>query len=145
MAPSTPCKRRRDQQKLIKTTILADDQQTVALGGLMRDNSTYGQQKVPGLGDVPVLSNLFRSKSKNSDKTNLIVFLQPTILRNGTAVASVTEKVLKVSAPCSWLLTKMAHSNNYRSMSTPCFPIPPNERGAFSLPANDLVTPASKT
>lgn len=81
-------------KNLIKTTILADDQQTVALGGLMRDNSTYGQQKVPGLGDIPVVGNLFKSKSKNSDKTNLIVFLQPTILRNGTAVASMTEKSL---------------------------------------------------
>lgn len=52
-------------KNLIKTTILADDQQTVALGGSMRDNNnTYGQQKVPGLGDVPVLGNLFRSKAK---------------------------------------------------------------------------------
>ena len=81
-------------KNLIRTTVLADDQQTIALGGLMRDNSTYNQQKVPGLGDLPGIGGLFRSKSKNADKTNLIVFLQPTILRNGSAVASVTERSL---------------------------------------------------
>ena len=79
-------------KSLINTTILADDQQTIALGGLMRDNSTTRQQKVPGLGNVPVIGRLFRSDNDNSQKSNLIIFLQPTILRDGGAVASVTER-----------------------------------------------------
>lgn len=79
-------------KSLINTTILADDQQTIALGGLMRDNTTNGAQKVPGLGDVPLLGRLFRSDNSKTDKSNLIIFLQPTILRNGGAVASVTER-----------------------------------------------------
>ncbi len=79
-------------KSLINTTILADDQQTIALGGLMRDNSTTRQQKVPGLGNVPLLGRLFRSDNDNSQKSNLIIFLQPTILRDGGAVASVTER-----------------------------------------------------
>ena len=79
-------------KSLINTTILADDQQTIALGGLMRDNSTTRQQKVPGLGNVPILGRLFRSDNDNSQKSNLIIFLQPTILRDGGAVASVTER-----------------------------------------------------
>ena len=79
-------------KSLINTTILADDQQTIALGGLMRDNSTTSQQKVPGLGNVPLFGRLFRSNNDNTQKSNLIIFLQPTILRDGGAVASVTER-----------------------------------------------------
>ena len=79
-------------KSLINTTILADDQQTIALGGLMRDNTTTRQQKVPGLGDVPVIGRLFRSDNDSTQKSNLIIFLQPTILRDGGAVASVTER-----------------------------------------------------
>ncbi|SLJ85435.1 type II secretion system secretin GspD [Psychrobacter sp. DAB_AL43B] len=79
-------------KSLINTTILADDQQTIALGGLMRDNSTTRQQKVPGLGNVPLIGRLFRSDNDNTQKSNLIIFLQPTILRDGGAVASVTER-----------------------------------------------------
>ena len=79
-------------KSLINTTILADDQQTIALGGLMRDNTTTRQQKVPGLGNVPLLGRLFRSDNDTTQKSNLIIFLQPTILRDGGAVASVTER-----------------------------------------------------
>ena len=79
-------------KSLINTTILADDQQTIALGGLMRDNTTNGAQKVPGLGDIPLFGRLFRSDDIKTDKSNLIIFLQPTILRDGGAVASVTER-----------------------------------------------------
>tara|TARA_R110002020_G_scaffold1649_2_gene7460 strand:+ start:938 stop:3181 length:2244 start_codon:yes stop_codon:yes gene_type:complete len=79
-------------KSLINTTILADDQQTIALGGLMRDNTTTRQQKVPGLGNVPVIGRLFRSDNDTTQKSNLIIFLQPTILRDGGAVASVTER-----------------------------------------------------
>nr|WP_199508408.1 MULTISPECIES: type II secretion system secretin GspD [unclassified Psychrobacter] len=79
-------------KSLINTTILADDQQTIALGGLMRDNTTTNQQSVPGLGRVPVIGRLFRSDSDSTQKSNLIIFLQPTILRDGGAVASVTER-----------------------------------------------------
>ena len=79
-------------KSLINTTILADDQQTIALGGLMRDNSTTQQQKVPGLGNVPIIGRLFRSDNDSAQKSNLIIFLQPTILRDGGAVASVTER-----------------------------------------------------
>lgn len=79
-------------KSLINTTILADDQQTIALGGLLRDNTTNGAQKVPGLGDLPLVGRLFRSDDTKTDKSNLIIFLQPTILRDGGAVASVTER-----------------------------------------------------
>ncbi|TPW12868.1 MAG: proteinral secretion pathway protein D [Halothiobacillaceae bacterium] len=71
----------------IKTSILAEDGQTVVLGGLIKDNVDGNQQKVPLLGDIPLLGALFRYKSDNLEKTNLMVFIRPTILRD-TAVTS---------------------------------------------------------
>ena len=133
-------------KNLIKTTILADDQQTVALGGLMRDNSTYGQQKVPGLGDIPVVGNLFKSKSKNSDKTNLIVFLQPTILRNGTAVASMTEKSLEGIRTMQLVIDKNGTLKQIPLNIDNAYPLHPNTTPApiVDVPKNDLVMPASQ-
>lgn len=128
-------------KNLIKTTILADDQQTVALGGLMRDNSTFGQQKVPGLGDIPVLGNLFKSKSKNSDKTNLIVFLQPTILRNGTAIASMTEKSLDGIRTMQLVIDK---NGTLKQIPLNINQLHPKTlaHSILETPKNDLVLPA---
>ncbi|MFP6812185.1 MAG: secretin N-terminal domain-containing protein, partial [Moraxella sp.] len=132
-------------KNLIKTTILADNQQTVALGGLMRDNSTYGQQKVPGLGDAPILGNLFRSKSKNSDKTNLIVFLQPTILRNGSAVASVTEKSLDGIRTMQLVIDKNGTLKQIPLNISAMFPNTNTVQNSVKLPTDDLVTPAEQS
>ncbi len=132
-------------KNLIKTTILADNQQTVALGGLMRDNSTYGQQKVPGLGDAPILGNLFRSKSKNSDKTNLIVFLQPTILRNGSAVASVTEKSLDGIRTMQLVIDKNGTLKQIPLNVNAMFPNTSTVQNGVKLPTDDLVTPAEQS
>ena len=132
-------------KNLIKTTILADDQQTVALGGLMRDNSTYGQQKVPGVGDVPIFGNLFKSKTKNSDKTNLIVFLQPTILRNGSAVASVTEKSLDGIRTMQLVIDKNGTLKQIPLNVNAMFPSTPSVQNSVKIPTDDLVTPAEQS
>ena len=132
-------------KNLIKTTILADNQQTVALGGLMRDNSIYGQQKVPGLGDAPILGNLFRSKTKNSDKTNLIVFLQPTILRNGSAVASVTEKSLDGIRTMQLVIDKNGTLKQIPLNISAMFPNTNTVQNGVKLPTDDLVTPAEQS
>lgn len=66
----------------IKTSIIVDDRQVVVLGGLIRDDVQESIQKVPLLGDIPLLGWLFRSKSATKGKTNLMVFLQTSILRD---------------------------------------------------------------
>ncbi|MBK8164105.1 MAG: type II secretion system secretin GspD [Gammaproteobacteria bacterium] len=66
----------------IKTSIIVDDRQVVVLGGLIRDDVQESLQKVPLLGDIPLLGMLFRSKTATKNKTNLMVFLQTTILRD---------------------------------------------------------------
>lgn len=78
-------------KRLIKTTILADDQQTIALGGLIQDDSTQSLSQVPGLGRLPLLGGLFRSKSNEQTKRNLLVFLQPTILRGNEGVRELSQ------------------------------------------------------
>ena len=65
----------------LATTIVAENNQMVVLGGLIQDDISNNVQKVPLLGDVPLLGNLFRYKSNKRRKTNLLVFLRPQIIR----------------------------------------------------------------
>ena len=69
-------------RRVINTTVMADNRGTVVLGGLISDDSTSGESKVPGLGDIPVVGELFKSRSANNTSRTLFVFLRPTILRN---------------------------------------------------------------
>ena len=66
----------------IKTTVTVGDREIVALGGLLDDNEQRTLQKVPLLGDIPVLGEVFRSRARSRVKTNLMVFIRPTIMRN---------------------------------------------------------------
>ena len=68
-------------ERSIKTTVLVDDSKLLVLGGLIKDDLVETEQKVPLLGDIPLLGMLFRYKSVKKVKTNLMVFLRPTILR----------------------------------------------------------------
>ncbi len=65
----------------IQTTMTVDDGQIMAIGGLLDDNERRTLEKVPLLGDIPVLGELFRSRTRTRGKTNLMVFIRPTILR----------------------------------------------------------------
>lgn len=76
-------------KRQIKTNVLADDGETIVLGGLIRDDETYQESKVPLLGDIPWLGALFRSTQKVVNKQNLVVFLKPTILRDKAANRAV--------------------------------------------------------
>jgi general secretion pathway protein D len=74
----------------INTTVTVDDGQIIALGGLIDENERRAIEKVPLLGDIPFLGNLFRSKSRDRTKTNLMVFIRPTIIRNAKDAAKLT-------------------------------------------------------
>ncbi|MGC4366795.1 type II secretion system secretin GspD [Hydrogenophaga sp. R2] len=73
----------------IESTVLVDDGAIVVLGGLLQDEYAGNQDKVPGLGDVPVLGNLFRSESRSRRKTNLMVFLRPVVMRDGRETSTL--------------------------------------------------------
>jgi len=74
----------------IKTTVIVDDSQVIVLGGLIQDEMTDAESKVPFLGDVPVLGNLFKSKKSTKEKRNLMVFLLPRIIRDNEDNRAIT-------------------------------------------------------
>jgi general secretion pathway protein D len=69
-------------KRTIESNVLVDDGSIVVLGGLLQDQYSNNQQKVPGVGDVPVFGNLFRSEARLRSKTNLMVFLRPVVVRD---------------------------------------------------------------
>lgn len=79
-------------KRSVKSTILANDGQIIVLGGLIRDNVKTQVSKVPLLGDIPLLGWLFTSTKDVTEKTNLMVFLRPTLLRTSTDGASMSER-----------------------------------------------------
>ena len=77
-------------KRSLESTVLVDDGQIVVLGGLIQDSQTDGSDKVPFLGDIPFAGALFRYDTRVRSKTNLMVFLRPTIVRNTTTSNSLT-------------------------------------------------------
>ena len=69
-------------KRTVDTTVIVKDQQTVVIGGLIDDTTTASENKVPVLGDIPLLGWLFRKTSDETIKTNLYVFLTPRIIKN---------------------------------------------------------------
>ena len=77
-------------KRAIKTNVVVDDGQMVVLGGLIQEELREGEQRVPGLGDIPLLGWFFRYNKTETVKTNLMVFLQPTILKDAAITAAHT-------------------------------------------------------
>nr|WP_315476328.1 type II secretion system secretin GspD [uncultured Undibacterium sp.] len=74
----------------LSTNVLAEDGQIIALGGLIGDDTKEGVEKVSFLGDLPIIGNLFKYKKQERKKTNLMVFLRPTVIRNAEQSSSVS-------------------------------------------------------
>ena len=72
-------------KRAIESSVLVNDGAIVVLGGLLRDEYNSVENKVPVLGDVPLLGNLFKSRNRSYTKTNLMVFLRPVIVRDAAA------------------------------------------------------------
>lgn len=79
-------------KRSIKSTILAEDGQVIVLGGLIQDDVTQTDSKVPLLGDIPLLGRLFRSTKDTRIKRNLMVFLRPTVIRDAAGLAALSGK-----------------------------------------------------
>lgn len=76
-------------KRSIDTNILVDDGQIIVLGGLIDDKANDTDDKVPGLGDLPLIGGLFKYRSRTREKTNLMVFLRPTVIRNNEQSVSL--------------------------------------------------------
>jgi general secretion pathway protein D len=77
-------------KRSIESTVLVDDGQMIVLGGLIQDSISTNTEKVPLLGDLPLLGALFRYDTRKQTKTNLMVFLRPVVLRDSADSNAVT-------------------------------------------------------
>ena len=69
-------------KRSIESTVLVDDGSVIVIGGLLEDSYALGQDKVPVMGDLPVVGGLFRNEKRTRQKTNLMVFLRPMVIRD---------------------------------------------------------------
>ncbi|MCR9183807.1 MAG: type II secretion system secretin GspD [Halieaceae bacterium] len=77
-------------ERVLQTKVLAADGRVVVLGGLIKDDVQDASQKVPLLGDIPLLGRLFRNDAVQVIKTNLLIFIRPTIIRDDEQLAGAT-------------------------------------------------------
>ena len=77
-------------KRSIESNVVVEDGAIVVLGGLLTDEYSGGQEKVPGLGDVPIFGNLFKGESRSRKKSNLMVFLRPVVVRDATATDNLS-------------------------------------------------------
>ncbi len=80
------------QQRRVKTTVAVNDGDSLALGGLIQQRNTLSRDQIPVLGDVPILGNLFKNKDDTIKRTELMIFIHPTVVRNEAEARSVTEE-----------------------------------------------------
>jgi general secretion pathway protein D len=106
--------------------VVAKDGQTVVIGGLISDNTSQRKDKVPYLGDIPVLGNLFQFSDDRTNKINLLIFLTPHIIRDETEMAALAsgerdrfkQFLQEHKAPPRW----------QEQLERPSFAPPPGER-----------------
>ncbi len=79
-------------KRALESSVVVDDTQIIVLGGLIEDRLTDGTEKVPVLGDVPALGSLFRYDARRRQKTNLMIFIKPTVLRTGADGRDLTSE-----------------------------------------------------
>ncbi len=83
------------QTRKLSSTVAVQDGDSIALGGLIRQSDTHGDSGVPVLKEIPVLGHLFSSTSKTGERTELLIFLRPRIIRSPAAAREVTEQLKK--------------------------------------------------
>ena len=121
-------------KRSIESTVLVDDGSIVVLGGLLQDEYAGNQDKVPGLGDVPVIGGLFRSETRSRKKTNLMVFLRPVVLRDSRDTTSLALDRYD-----------LMRATQQQAQPTPSRAVPINESGVLPpmAPAAPKAAPAA--
>lgn len=111
----------------LKTAVLVDDGQTIVIGGLIEDVRSKSRKKVPLLGDIPIVGNLFRYHQTGDEKKNLMLFIRPTIMRNSETLVKATQD--------RYTKLKLIDGGS-RAIELPNRP-----ENLFETPAYDLRTP----
>ncbi len=132
-------------KRSIESNVVVDDGNIIVLGGLLEDSYSQGEDKVPVMGDLPVVGGLFRSENRTRNKTNLMVFLRPVVVRDAaTSEALMVDRYDAIRGLQQ--VTQPASSLPLRSISgAPVLPeLPQRSAPATRLqpaPMQDLVTP----
>jgi general secretion pathway protein D len=135
-------------KRSIKTTVLIEDGGIIVLGGLMSDTVTQSEDRVPVLGAIPLLGNLFKSRSGSRQKKNLLVFIRPKILRDADATETTSEGKYEEVRQEEKKLGK-GHINLLPGEKQPVIPVippksalPPPSPPAITNPAGATPNPA---
>lgn len=80
------------RQRKLSTTVVVNNGETLTLGGLIQERDTKGVKQIPVLGNIPLLGNLFKEKSDNIDRTELIIFIRPRVIRDLNEARQVTDE-----------------------------------------------------
>jgi len=128
-------------KRSIESTVLVDDGAIVVLGGLLQDEYSGNQEKVPGLADVPIIGGLFKSEARSRKKTNLMVFLRPVVLRDARAASNLSldryelmRAVQKDAQPASSIVLQINESPVMPPQSPPAAVTAPAPAPAASTP-----------
>lgn len=137
-------------KRTIESNVLVDDGNIVVLGGLLQDEYSGNAEKIPGLADVPLFGNLFKSEARSRKKTNLMVFLRPVVVRDAKDSDRLSldrydlmRSGLKDNQPVPSSLVPINES--------PILPPPPPRSGVKSITGSDTMPvapvagPAAKT
>jgi general secretion pathway protein D len=79
-------------ERSINTEVIAQSGQTIILGGLISNNSSQKESKVPFLGDLPLIGALFRAQTQSGDKTELVIFVTPKVIESSAEWQDITNK-----------------------------------------------------
>jgi general secretion pathway protein D len=128
-------------KRAITNQVMVEDGQTIVLGGLLEDKLTEGKSQVPILGSIPILGNLFKARNSNKSKTNLLVFIKPTILRDGA------QATIETNSKYNFIRDLQLERNNGRATlqpgeKQPVLPalIPPPVVAPVVAPDSDITT-----
>jgi len=128
-------------KRSIKTTILIEDGGIIVLGGLMQDTVTESEDRVPVLGAIPLLGNLFKSRSGSRQKSNLLVFLRPKILRDQPATEAISAAKYNEIREQERTLHK-GKITMLPGEKQPSIPPIPSKQGAYPNGTGTIVAPA---
>jgi len=109
-------------KRTIDTNVLIEDGGIVVLGGLIQEGDTRGEQRVPYLGRIPVIGGLFKTRSRNNEKRNLMVFIRPKILNDGVTTAIETD------AKYNYMRNEQIKSGRPKTEVLPLIPFTPEPR-----------------
>lgn len=128
-------------KRAITNQVMVEDGQTIVLGGLLEDNLTEGKSQVPILGSIPILGNLFKARNSKKVKTNLLVFIKPTILRDGA------QATIETNSKYNWIRDMQLQRNDGQATlqpgeKQPVLPalIPPPVVAPVIAPDTDITT-----